>query len=84
MGRTTNKKLHYLRTPFHRVIRDFMLQGGDFSKHNGTGGESIYGGKYAAHTSTQRTRTRIHTQAHIHTPPPCPRSASLKEQGAHY
>ncbi|KDQ60411.1 hypothetical protein JAAARDRAFT_126212 [Jaapia argillacea MUCL 33604] len=41
-----NKKLHYLECPIHRIVKGFVAQGGDITRGDGSGGESIYGGKF--------------------------------------
>lgn len=46
VGKASKKPLHYLGTKFHRIVKSFCLQGGDFVRGDGSGADSIYGGYF--------------------------------------
>ncbi|KAJ3252475.1 hypothetical protein HK103_001544 [Boothiomyces macroporosus] len=45
-SKTARKPLHYKNTLVHRIVKDYIIQGGDVTRGDGSGGESIYGGKF--------------------------------------
>jgi len=46
LAKSLRVPLHYKGTPFHRIVPGFMCQGGDITRRNGMGGESIYGPQF--------------------------------------
>jgi len=46
ISKASKKPLHFQGSRFHRIVKDFVCQGGDFTRGDGSGGESIYGRKF--------------------------------------
>ncbi|EIW85742.1 hypothetical protein CONPUDRAFT_118722, partial [Coniophora puteana RWD-64-598 SS2] len=53
-----NKKLHFLQSPIHRIVKYFIAQGGDITRGTGAGGESIYGDKFVDERPPKGTPAR--------------------------
>ncbi|KAI8920855.1 cyclophilin [Powellomyces hirtus] len=46
LSKTTKKPLHFARTPIHRIVKGYIAQGGDITRHDGSGGDSIFSGAF--------------------------------------
>ncbi|KAI7856643.1 cyclophilin-like domain-containing protein [Circinella umbellata] len=57
LGKVSNMPLHYRGSIIHRIIKGFMIQGGDFTRRNGSGGESIYGATFSDESFARKHTT---------------------------